>query len=49
MPVPYGMLIDAGRPDLVLVVVAGLWLASLLFAGSARAGDRREPMPVPAE
>jgi MFS family permease len=49
MPVPYGMLIDAGRPDLVLVVVAGLWLASLLFAGSARAGDRREPMAVPAE
>jgi MFS transporter, FSR family, fosmidomycin resistance protein len=49
MPVPYGMLIDAGRPDLVLVVVAGLWLASLLFAGSARAGSRREPLPVAAE
>jgi MFS transporter, FSR family, fosmidomycin resistance protein len=49
MPVPYGMLIDAGRPDLVLVVVAGLWLASLLFAGSARAGERRAPMPMPAE
>ena len=26
MPVPYGMLIDAGQADLVLVVVAGLWL-----------------------
>ncbi len=49
MPVPYGMLIDAGRPDLVLVVVAGLWLASLLFAGSARAGERRAPIPMPAE
>jgi len=49
MPVPYGMLIDAGRPDLVLVVVAGLWLASLLFAGSARASGRAEPLPVPAE
>ena len=49
MPVPYGMLIDAGRPDLVLVVVAGLWLASLLFVGSARAGARHEPVPIPAE
>src|SRR5438067_2513696 len=49
MPVPYGMLIDAGRPDLVLVLVAGLWLASLLFVGSARATGPREPVPVPAE
>jgi MFS family permease len=49
MPVPYGMLIDAGRPDLVLVVVAALWLASLLFVGSARAGARHEPVPIPAE
>jgi MFS transporter, FSR family, fosmidomycin resistance protein len=49
MPVPYGMLIDAGRPDLVLVLVAALWLASLLFAGSARATRQREPVPVPAE
>ena len=49
MPVPYGMLIDAGRPDLVLVVVAGLWLVSLLFVGSARASFRRAPVAVPAE
>ena len=49
MPVPYGMMIDAGRPDLVLVVVAGLWLTSLLFVGSARATGRRAPVPVPAE
>lgn len=49
MPVPYGMLIDAGHADLVLVLVAGLWLASLLFVGSARAGYRREPIPVAAE
>ena len=49
MPVPYGMLIDAGRPDLVLVVVAALWLVSLLFAGSARSGGRRAAVPVPAE
>jgi MFS transporter, FSR family, fosmidomycin resistance protein len=49
MPVPYGMLIDAGRPDLVLVVVALLLLASLLCAGGARAGLRRAPAPVAAE
>jgi MFS transporter, FSR family, fosmidomycin resistance protein len=49
MPVPYGMLIDAGRPDLVLIVVAGLWLASLLFAGSARATHQPEAVPVAAE
>jgi len=49
MPVPYGMLIDAGHPDLVLVLVAGLSLASLLFAGSARVSFHREPLPVPAE
>jgi MFS family permease len=49
MPVPYGMLIDAGRPDLVLVAVAGLWLVSLMFVGSARATFRREPVAVPAE
>ncbi len=49
MPVPYGMLIDAGRPEMVLVLVAGLWLASLLFAGSARANSPHEAIPVPAE
>jgi MFS transporter, FSR family, fosmidomycin resistance protein len=49
MPVPYGLLIDAGRPDLVLVVVAGLWLLSLAFVGSARAADRGTPVAVPAE
>jgi MFS transporter, FSR family, fosmidomycin resistance protein len=49
MPVPYGMIIDAGRPDLVLVVVAVLLLASLLCAGGARVGFRRTPVPVAAE
>ena len=50
MPVPYGMLIDSGHPDLVLVVVAVLWLASLFFAGSARGIRRRTAaVPVPAE
>ena len=49
MPVPYGMLIDAGKPHLVLTLVAGLWLFSLLFAGGARANAPREAVPVPAE
>jgi MFS transporter, FSR family, fosmidomycin resistance protein len=48
MPVPYGMLIDAGRPELVLVVAAVLSVASLAFAGNAR-GSRREPVAVAAE
>ena len=47
MPVFYGFLIDSGRPELVLVLVAGLWLFSLLFAGSARA-NRRPPEFAPA-
>jgi len=49
MPVPYGMIIDAGRPDLVLVVVAALLMASLLCAGGARFGVRRAAVPVAAE
>jgi MFS transporter, FSR family, fosmidomycin resistance protein len=49
MPVPYGMIIDAGRPELVLVVVAALLLLSLLCAGGARVGFRRAAMPVAAD
>ena len=49
MPVPFGMLIDAGRPDLVLVVVATLLLLSLLCAGGARVGFRRAPVPAAAD
>jgi nitrate/nitrite transporter NarK len=49
MPVPYGMIIDAGRPELVLVVVSALLLLSLLCAGGARAGFARTPEPVAAE
>jgi len=49
MPVPYGMLIDAGHANLVLVLVSGLWLLSLLFAGSARANAPAAAVPVPAE
>jgi MFS family permease len=49
MPVPYGMIIDAGRPELVLVVVAALLLLSLLCAGGARVGFRRAAVPVAAD
>jgi MFS transporter, FSR family, fosmidomycin resistance protein len=49
MPVPYGMIIDAGRPDLGLVVVAALLMASLLCAGGARFGFRRAVVHVAAE
>jgi FSR family fosmidomycin resistance protein-like MFS transporter len=48
-PVPFGFLIDMGRPDLVLVLVAVTLLASLLFIGSARASTRAEAVPVAAE
>ena len=36
-PAPLGYLIDTGHPEMVLVVVAVLLLASLLCAGTARA------------
>ena len=49
MPVPYGMIIDAGRPELVLVVVAALLLLSLLCAGGARGGFRHAPVAVAAD
>ncbi|MBV9967847.1 MAG: MFS transporter, partial [Alphaproteobacteria bacterium] len=48
MPVPYGLLIDAGRPELVLVLVSTLWLASLLFMGNARVATRREAIAAAA-
>ena len=49
MPVPYGMIIDAGRPELVLVVVAAVLLLSLLCAGGARGGFRHAPVAVAAD
>jgi hypothetical protein len=49
MPVPYGMIIDARRPQLVLVVVSALVMASLLCAAGARISFRRPVMPAPAE
>ena len=42
MPVPYGMLIDAGRPELVLVCGRrAVARRASLFVGSARAATRR--------
>jgi FSR family fosmidomycin resistance protein-like MFS transporter len=48
-PVPFGFLIDIGRPELVLVLIAVLLLLSLLFIGSARATARQPTVTVPAE
>ena len=48
-PVPFGYLIDKGHPELVLVLVALLLLASLFCAGTARrVAGRGEPAAVPA-
>jgi MFS family permease len=49
MPVFYGSLIDYDQPQLVLVIVAALWLASLMFAGSAHASGRSAAMPAAAD
>jgi MFS transporter, FSR family, fosmidomycin resistance protein len=48
-PVPFGYLIDMGRPDLVLVLVAAVLLASLLCIGTARASAERTVLAAPAE
>ena len=48
-PVPFGFLIDAGRPDFVLVLVAVILLASLFFVGSAKATVKGEPLAAAAE
>jgi FSR family fosmidomycin resistance protein-like MFS transporter len=48
-PVPFGYLIDRGHPELILVFVAVLLLASLLCVGTARSDARRTPATVPAE
>jgi FSR family fosmidomycin resistance protein-like MFS transporter len=47
-PVPFGYLIDHGRPDMVLTLVAVILLASLLCMGTARSAAR-QPMALPAE
>ena len=50
-PVPFGMLIDRGHPELVLVLVAVILLLSLFCGGSARvlARSEEEPAALPAE
>jgi MFS transporter, FSR family, fosmidomycin resistance protein len=49
-PVPFGMLIDKGHPELVLVLVAVILLLSLFCAGSAKVSARaREAVVQPAE
>jgi FSR family fosmidomycin resistance protein-like MFS transporter len=49
-PVPFGILIDRGHPELVLVLVAVILLLSLLCAGSARVSARtEEAVAQPAE
>ena len=47
-PVPYGFLIDAGRPRLVLVAVAALLVVSVFFAAGGRLRRRRDA-PLAAE
>ncbi len=48
-PVPFGFLIDRGHPELILVLVAALLLASLLCVGTARSTARAAPVTLPAE
>ena len=48
-PVPFGFLIDQHRPELVLILVAVLLLASLLCMGSARVSARGDLIVAPAE
>ncbi len=48
-PVPLGMLIDHGHPELVLVLVAVLLLLSLLCCGTARVAAEQAREVVPAE
>lgn len=48
-PVPFGFLIDHGRPELVLMLAAGLFVLSVFCAGTARSMARRAvPAPVVA-
>jgi MFS family permease len=49
-PVPFGLLIDNGHPELVLVLVAVILLLSLFCAGSAKVSARAEDTLIqPAE
>jgi MFS family permease len=48
-PVPFGLLIDRGHPELILVFVAVLLLGSLVCVGTARSVARLAPVTVAAE
>jgi hypothetical protein len=48
-PVPFGFLIDRGHPELILVMVGVLLLASLLCVGTARSVARHQADVAPAE
>jgi MFS family permease len=48
VPVPFGWLIDHGHAEWVLIVAAGLTIASLLCMGTAEA-TRKRPVAAPAE
>ncbi len=48
-PVPFGILIDRGHPEFVLMMVAGILFVSLLCGGSAKASARGEAVVVAAE
>jgi len=48
-PVPFGLLIDSGHPELVLTLVAAISLLSLFCAGSARVSARAAPAVAAAE
>jgi MFS transporter, FSR family, fosmidomycin resistance protein len=48
-PVPFGFLIDRGHPEMILVLVAVLLLASLLCVGTARSVAREQPVTAAAE
>jgi MFS transporter, FSR family, fosmidomycin resistance protein len=48
-PVPFGFLIDRGHPEMILVLVAALLLASLLCVGTARSVARPHAVTAPAE
>jgi hypothetical protein len=48
-PVPFGFLIDRGHPELVLMLVSVILLASIFCAGTARATALRRAVPVAAE
>jgi MFS family permease len=48
-PVPFGFLIDQGHPELILVLVAALLLASLLCVGTAYTRAPDQPVTAPAE